>query len=125
MKVKGNNIEGLFWMLFISSLLCFSSCTKVDTPPGLELRVVNTAGDPVSGVMLGLFDSMEEWSMRENPVQVWKRTDDTGRVLFVDLKEQIYFFFADGENKSNIAHEIRIIEALKLNEIRKITVTID
>lgn len=101
------------------------SCTKVDTGPQLELRVVNLGGQGVPNVWVGLFDELDEWSMRENPVQPWRETDQSGRVVFRDLKEQVYYFYADGDSLSNISHEIQLSEALKVNEIRRITVTID
>ena len=109
----------------ISLVVCYSSCSKVDTPPGLELTIINKAGNKVPGVIVGLFDSLEEWSMRENPIQVWRETDEDGKVLFIDLKEKNYFFHADGEAVSNIGHEIQVMEPLQVNEIRKLTVTID
>ncbi len=102
-----------------------SSCTKIDTLPQLELSVVDIEGQAVQGVIVGLFDQLDEWSMLENPVQAWHETDDKGRVLFIDLQEQIYFFYADGDTLSNIGHEIALKEPLQLNELRKVKLIIE
>jgi len=76
-------------------------------------------------VKVGLFDELDEWSMKENPVQVWRETDQTGKVLFVDLQEFAYYIYADGDSLNNIGHEIQLDEALKVNETRKLTVVIE
>ena len=102
-----------------------SSCTKIDTLPQLELSVVDMDGQAVQGVIVGLFDQLDEWSMHENPVQTWRETNDKGRVLFIDLQEQIYFFYADGDTLSNIGHEIELKEPLQLNELRKVKLIIE
>jgi len=112
-------------VLLVMYLCCVSSCTKPDTQPQLELTVVNISGQPVSQVLVGLFDELDQWSMLENPVQAWRETDQSGKVLFVDLHEQVYYFYADGDSLSNIGHEIRLDEALKINEIRRVTITIE
>jgi len=63
--------------------------------------------------------------MLENPVQVWRETDQNGEVLFVDLIEQVYYIYADGDSLSNIGHQIMLDEVLIVNEIRQLTVTIE
>jgi len=101
------------------------SCSKPDTLPQLEISVVNMEGQPVPQVMVGLFDNLEEWSMMENPVQVWRETGQDGKVLFMDLQEKIYFYYADGDSLSNIGHEIQLRESLNVNEIRQVIVSIE
>ncbi len=115
-------IVSVFMMLAVMGL---SSCTKIDMLPQLELSVVNIEGQAVSGVIVGVFDQQDEWSMRENPVQTWRETDDNGRVLFIDLQEQIYFFYADGDTLNNVGNEIKLNEPLQLNELRKVRIIIE
>ena len=104
---------------------CATSCTKIDTRPILELSVVNSDGQPVAGVLVGLFDDMDQWSMLENPVQAWRETNENGIVVFLDLQEKIYYFYADGDTLCNIGHEILLQESLRLNEIRQVKVIIE
>jgi len=111
--------------LLLLGLAWFSSCSKQDTNPQLEIKVVNLDGQPVPDVKVGLFDELDEWSMLENPVQVWRETDQNGEVLFVDLIEQVYYIYADGDSLSNIGHQIMLDEVLIVNEIRQLTVTIE
>ena len=111
--------------LLLLGAFCHTSCTKIDTPPMLEIKVVNTNGQAVSGVMVALFNGLDEWSMLENPVQVWRETDTDGKVLFIDMIEEIYYFYADGDSLSNIGHEIKLLEPLRMNEKRQVTVTVE
>lgn len=103
----------------------FSFCTKPDTEPQLEITVVNSEGLPVEHVFVGLFDDLDEWSMKENPVQTWRETDDKGKVLFLDLREIVYYFYADGDTLCNVGHEINLTEPLRVNERRQIKVIIE
>ena len=109
----------LGWQLLISG------CTKIDTLPMLEITVNDLNGSPVDGVLVALFDELDEWSMLENPVQAWKETGFNGRVLFRDLKEEVYYFYADGDSINNVGHEIRLGDPLAMNEIRKITIIVE
>ena len=103
----------------------FSGCAKIDTLPMLEITVIDGNGGDVEGALIGLSDDMDEWSMIENPVQAWKETDINGKVLFRDLKEEVYYFYADGDSLNNLGNEMMLKVPLKLNEIRKITITIE
>jgi hypothetical protein len=102
-----------------------TSCTKIDTPPMLEITVKDDNGQTVEGIAVGLFDDIDEWSMLENPVQAWKITDITGKVLFRDLMEDIYYFYADGDSINNIGRDIMLSDPLKINEIRQITIVVE
>ncbi len=107
---------------------CFAgmnSCTKIDTLPMLEIKVVDIDSQIVPGILIGLFDSQEEWSMHENPLQAWRETNIYGEALFIHLKEQIYYIYVDGDSISNIGHEIKLLEPLKMNEKSQITITVE
>ena len=111
-------------VLFIG-VMGMQSCTKIDTLPMLEIKVVDQNNEIVPGILIGLFDSKEQWSMKENPLQTWRETSIYGEALFIHLKEQIYYIYADGDSISNIGHEIKILEPLKRNEKSQITITVE
>ena len=112
-------------IIVIVSLAGMNSCTKLDTLPMLEIKVVDIDNQIVPGILIGLFDSQEEWSMHENPLQAWRETNIYGEALFIHLKEQIYYIYVDGDSVSNIGHEIKLLEPLKMNEKSQITITVE
>lgn len=111
--------------IVLAGFFYLGSCRKIDTPPMLELTVVNTEGQSVSGVMVGLFDDLDQWGMLENPVQAWRETDVDGKVLFAGLREEIYYFYADADSLSNIGGKIKLTEPLRINETRQLRITIE
>ncbi|MCX6224588.1 MAG: hypothetical protein NTV01_07540, partial [Bacteroidia bacterium] len=60
--------------------IMLNACLKVDTLPQLEILVLDEKGAGISGAYVALFDSADEWNKRENPVQVWRRSDSDGWV---------------------------------------------
>ena len=99
-------------------------CVKVDTLPQLEILVLDEAGASISGAFVTLFDNAEEWNIRKNPVQVWRRTDSEGKVIFVDLKEITYYIYARFNGKDNSVGEVFTAEALKVNQRSMIVIHI-
>jgi len=113
----------IFSLIVLSSYL--AACVKVDTPPALEITVIDQYNNAVSGALVAIFDSQEEWAMKENPVQAWKMTDANGKVMFVNLQEINYFIYAEKDNLNNIKNEIRISDIILNNQIRIIRIHID
>jgi len=111
-------------VLVIFGIGITTSCSKIDVPPMLEITVIDQDGSPAAGIIVGLFDDQDEWSMLENPVQAWKETDSNGKVSFIDLKEIIYYFYADGDSVNNFGSQIMLSEALKMNEIRQVVLSV-
>lgn len=105
--------------------VCLASCIKIDTPPSLGIVVIDQYNNPVSEALVAIFDSQEEWGMKENPVQSWKMTDINGIVKFVNLKEANYFIFAEKNNLNNLKNEIGTTSALVINHERIIRIHID
>lgn len=99
----------------ICLFLTFCSCGKIDNLPQLEVQVIDEAGSPVNGAYVALFETESEWSTRSNPLQVWRKTDAFGKVLFTDLKEIIYYVYVRYDGKDNSLDEISTVEALTLN----------
>ena len=126
MKKTIVHITSLIIVIFsLGVILSLGSCSEIDTAPILEIKVINSTGQPAGGVMVGLFDDLEQWSMLENPVQPWRETGSDGRVIFNSLREDIYYFYADADSLSNISSVIKLDRPLVKNEIRLITVTIE
>ncbi len=126
--MKLNYRKFYFKVAFVFLLLSqygLTSCTKIDSLPMLEIEVLNVQNEPVPGVLMGLFESQEEWSMHENPLQTWRETDHNGTVRYDHLKEAVYYIYADGDSVSNVGHEIKLSEPLRLNEKRQISITIE
>ncbi|TSA34413.1 MAG: carboxypeptidase regulatory-like domain-containing protein [Porphyromonadaceae bacterium] len=98
------------------------SCTKVDTLPQLEIQVLDENGANISGAYVALFDSADEWNNRINPIQVWRRTDSDGKVVFVDLKEITYYVYVRFDGKDNSVGEVSTSEPLQVNQRNKIVV---
>jgi hypothetical protein len=99
-------------------------CVKVDTLPQLEIGVRDGNGSPVSGAYVALFSNLDDWTSRTNPVQVWRRTDVTGKVIFTDLQEIPYYFYIRIDGKDNSLDEISTGEPLRRNQMEHITVHI-
>ncbi|MCK5821088.1 MAG: hypothetical protein KAH17_04350 [Bacteroidales bacterium] len=109
----------------IAMMAYLQGCIKVDTPPALELIVIDQYNNPVGEVLLALFDTQEEWAMQENPLQAWKISDANGRVMFVNLQERNYFIFAEKDKLNNLKNEITTSDILLNNQIRQIRIHID
>lgn len=101
------------------------ACIKVDTPPSLEITVIDQFNHPVKEALVTIFDSQEEWAMRENPLQAWKMTDDNGKVMFLNLQETNYFIYAEKGKLNNLKNEIKTAEYLLNNQIRLIRIHVD
>ena len=126
MKIMSRNIALMFISGFLlTALFSYSSCTKIDVQAMLEITVVDEEGKPYEGILVGLFDSLDEWSMLANPVQAWKETNSSGKVVFMDLQEIRYYIFADGDSVSNIGKQVQLNEELRINEIRQIKVFVE
>ncbi len=109
----------LFVLLMAAS---FQGCFKLDSGPRLEILVVDQLENPVPGAYVALFETESEWSSRKNPVQVWRKTDAAGKVLFADLREIKYWIYARSGSLDNSLGEINTIEGLQNNKIASIVV---
>ena len=79
----------------------------------------------MSEALVALFDSQEEWALRENPIQVWKITDSFGEVQFLNLQEKNYFIYAEKGNLNNLTTEITTSSKLINNQIRLLIIHIE
>ncbi len=116
-----------FLVLLILMIIGFfqHSCLKPDISPRMEIKVINAAGDAVRGAYVSLFENIDEWGMQKNPMQVWKETNDDGKVLFIGLSEIVYYFYITKDNLDNSDGYISIEEPLMKNKVVIIEVTIN
>lgn len=122
MKLTIQRIRLSAWLLL--GILLFTSCEKPDNRPQLEFQVVDVQGRSIYGAYAGLFDSYEGWLSRENPVQVWRTTSNTGEVIFTDLEEKQYFFYVRYGKLDNSMGQYHLAEPLTINERRIIKVVL-
>jgi hypothetical protein len=102
----------------------FSGCIKYDTPPQLEVIVLDANESKVTGAYVTLFENEAEWEKRINPVQVWRRTDNEGAVLFNDLQENKYYIYARFDGMDNSFNEYSTVEPLVVNQVRSVIIHI-
>ena len=121
--MSGKNLYIIVAIALIAGLLN-TGCIKIETLPQLEIQVVDETGAIVSGASVALFDSSDEWNKRINPVQVWRQTDTSGKVLFVDLKEIKYFVYVRYDGKDNSVDEVSTDVALEVNTKKVMTIHI-
>jgi len=115
-----------FYVAFLTTfVLLLSSCIKIDVPPSIEIHVVDEFSNPIDQAFVGIFQNVDEWGMKENPVQAWKKTQEDGTVIFVELLEMNYYVVVEKGKLNNLRNEIRTTEVLKENRITKLVIHID
>ena len=110
--------------LVVIYALITNGCAKMETLPQLEIQVVDEDGANVADAYVALFNSADEWNKRINPVQVWRKTDISGKVVFVDLNEIEYFIYVRYDGKDNSLYEVTTLEPLAVNTRKTMTIHI-
>ena len=110
---------------FALAIIISSGCTKkeyveVDVAPQLEIMVTDISDDPVSGAAVTLFETESDFYENENPVKT-SVTDAAGKVLFEELNETIYYFYAEKGDLNNFYEVMTFNDPLSKNEIKTIT----
>ncbi len=123
--MQGIKVKYYLMVLVLTAFSGLGGCFKTDNPPQLEIQVIDASGNPVSGVFVGLFDTYDNWKLRENPVQTWRQTNADGYVLFIDLREIDYYFYARIDSRDNSYREIKTEWRLKINERARVKVHLD
>ncbi len=102
----------------MAALILFSCSDEkvefIDNPPQLEITVVDISQVQLSGVSVTLYNTEEDWKSKANPVVV-DSTDSKGIVVFSDLMEQRYYFFAEKSEMNNMKTVAVIADSLKIN----------
>ena len=121
MSRRAKQLLGLTVLLLVFIL---QGCVKTDNLPQLEVLVKNENGAPVAGSYVGLFNNLDEWNKRVNPVQVWRTADSDGKVLFTDLRETEYFVYVRYDGMDNSLTEISTFGLLVINQRTQIIIHI-
>ena len=103
-------------------IFLFFSCSKteyvdVDVDPQLEILITDISSTSVSGVTVKLYATESDFRKDENVLGV-ELTGSDGKVLFEDLSESIYYFYASKAGLSNFYEVVTFETPLKKNEIR-------
>lgn len=106
-------------------LLLPAACIQIDTPPSIEITVLDQFSNPVDQAAVALYSNLEQWGMGENPVQTWKLTNSEGKVIFVNLIEQNYYILAEKAELTNLKNEISTQVPLIANTRRQLIVHVD
>ena len=120
-----NIVKGKTLLIIIFCLILFAGCTEkeyiyLDVAPQLEIIVKDLSGNNVEGASVKLFVSEENFYAKENPLQT-KVSDQSGKVIFKDLDEMIYYFYAEKGELNNYYEVVTFANPLKKNEIKTIT----
>ena len=114
----------IFLIIALFTIIDLNSCVKPDDAPRLEITVYNEAGDQVEGAYVSLYENIDEWGMENNPVQVWKKTNAEGKVIFIGLREIVYYFVVKKDQMNNSGTQVCLVSKLKMNEFMKVNIDI-
>lgn len=110
-------------ILIISILLItLNSCetiVNIDTPPQLEITVLDIDGNSVQEANVSLFETESDWKNKTNQLFT-KKTNNNGIVLFENLESKIYYFYVEKLNMNNIESIAVIDKELQTNIKAKI-----
>lgn len=112
------------FLLLITSILLFHGCTDFlviyeNTKPQLEVIVLDAGLNLVEGAEVQLYSNQEDWFNKENKITSLT-SDQNGAVLFTELYESIYYFYAIKDSMDNTTDVSYFEEALNENEIKVI-----
>ena len=80
--------------VFLIVLSIISSCAKHNTAPAptyFSIYCVDDLNNPLPGVTVNLFNDSADWARVTNIIYTAK-TNDSGRVTFVNIPAQVYYF---------------------------------
>lgn len=113
-------------ILTIILIIVIFSCTKevfIDNNPQLKIITRDSKDKLISNVSVSLYLNVDDWSKNEN-ILITKETNINGEALFEDLDEEIYYFYAEKEEKNNRYDVAKTEKKIQMNEITKVTVII-
>lgn len=115
------------YLLSILFLFLFGCTEKeyidIDVSPQLEILVKDKAGNPILGATVSLYTSENDFNSKVNAHKI-EMTNAVGKVLFKDLNEVVYYFYAEKDGLNNFYEAVTFTKPLTKNEIRTITCVI-
>lgn len=123
MNSIGTGKEKIFIVAIFLSVF-FNGCIEkeyvyLDVTPQLEITVKDETNNTIAGATVNLYNSEEDFYQKENPVQT-KVTNGSGIVLFKDLSEIIYYFYAEKGELNNYYEVVTFAKPLRKNEIKSV-----
>ena len=107
-------------MLFILFTACSKEKTEyIDNTPQLEVTVVDLSHTTVADATVTLYASEVDLKAKTNSLKSGT-TNSEGIVLFSDLEENVYYFYAEKAEMNNTKSTSLISEKLQIN--MKVTV---
>jgi hypothetical protein len=122
--------KSTIYLIFLVALLVTTLCrckkeyTYIDNKPQLEIGVKDNTGQPISGAVITLFLTQNDWNKKVNAIQT-ASSDSKGTVLFKDLEEKVYYFLVEKGTQNNVLGIAYFAQPLKINEIRVIQTIIN
>lgn len=116
--------QNLLILLIISLTITFNSCEKTDVNPQLQITVLDINNNKVNGATVELYNSLEDWDGRINKIAN-SSTNNDGIVIFSDLNEIVYYFYAVKDSLNNSESGIMLKDPLQKNKLVKILTTIN
>lgn len=115
-------------ILFLLIQLIFLSCSQekteyIDNAPQLEITVVDLSHTAVADAKVTLYASEDDLKAKTNP-QGNSLTGSEGTVLFTELEEDFYYFYAEKEEMNNTKSISLISEQLQINVKTTVQTTI-
>lgn len=106
-------------------LILFTGCTEkeyvyLDLAPQLDIIVEDQSGNSTEGATVKLYNSGEDFYGNQNPLQI-KVSDQSGKALFKDLNEIIYYFYFEKGELNNYYEAVTFARPLKKNEIKTVS----
>lgn len=110
--------------LIVLILIAYSAQAQVPfLKTKMEIKVLNTTGNPEAGVEVMIFENEDDYLAGENPVQGKKFTDSKGIVKYKDLMEKEYYIQAQKGDADNYGESTKTIP-LKAGVKNKVNVII-
>jgi hypothetical protein len=106
--------------LLIIALWSCSETEFMDNAPQLEITVLSSSGERIENAFVFLYKSELDWKNKLNPI-LSDETNSQGIILFDNLEEQLYFFFVQKEELTNIESISALEKELQINVKAKIT----
>ena len=110
------------FLAIVFCLILFTGCTEkeyvyLDVAPQLEIIVEDQSANIIEGATVKLYNSSEDFYENNNPLQT-KVTNQSGKALFKDLDETVYYFYIEKGEMNNYYEVVTFARPLRKNEIK-------
>jgi hypothetical protein len=118
--MKNLNLFGMALVLIVSILSCKKdNPAPTPQPTSLEITVVDNVGNIISGAVVKIYKSYDDWNSQLNVISS-QTTDIFGKVSFTYLNPTKYFWLASKDCLNNINESNTTTTNLTSNVINKV-----